>query len=673
MVACRWPLSGKIEYDSLDLDSEDDLEPEQRAAKRRRIEKHANDYLRGKEIYISCAVFRGTFDSTCLNPWRSKRRQVDLPDSDHGEEGVEEEHVTTRKWSEHQDIDTEGGRYVYNLNGRAKKGRVQEHVAKPMAADNWENARAYISTSRPGTGYCAEWLQRQNARGQTPTVDSDDETDGLRQRAPVTATKSPTQRALSRKLVRDSRRNFAGLSTSSRTEPSSHIHPQSPSIEHHRTRITTIGHDLSITSNLPESKGATAGSINLQHRNLENKTTATKRLEQAAMPPPSLSGFTAINSASKGGPFSSTGDCTSNVPEHGLGKGVGRRSRNGGLNIAEGHVCQLDQRDSKHPLVASPAVANGSPGFPYRRVADNRSGIPIPISRASMAHAQFQHQSRIMESRVKKSKANIESRIVDIGNDSVLGNDGPIEDIELDTAPDPLRKMDPDAIQSLTDSDDSNTKEVRIVEPSAEDIQTAGVMAKWQCPVEKCIRDFSTRKGLASHITRGHKLQVADEGPSGKSKRKGTSKSANPDSRTLKRRKVAEDNIDESGSVYEPSRNKTATSTNQQTTRPSSAFQQRESDHEMLDVGDGVDLDPPLDVETNFSPKEAANPQEGRERAETNDLEHGVSGKTESDEIVTESTEYKSNVSDIEQSEGSGEKSGKERFVTQGYMISMIG
>ncbi|KAI5306898.1 hypothetical protein KEM56_006548, partial [Ascosphaera pollenicola] len=57
-----------------DSDSDDDLSFGERAAKRRRIENIALDYLEGKPIFIMSASLRGPFENGWVNPWGKKRK-----------------------------------------------------------------------------------------------------------------------------------------------------------------------------------------------------------------------------------------------------------------------------------------------------------------------------------------------------------------------------------------------------------------------------------------------------------------------------------------------------------------------------------------------------------------------------------------------------------------------
>ncbi|KAI9722042.1 MAG: hypothetical protein M1812_002002 [Candelaria pacifica] len=51
-------------------DSDDDDDIDQRAAKRRRVEKLGQQYLRGQPLLISTATLRGPFNASWVNPWK---------------------------------------------------------------------------------------------------------------------------------------------------------------------------------------------------------------------------------------------------------------------------------------------------------------------------------------------------------------------------------------------------------------------------------------------------------------------------------------------------------------------------------------------------------------------------------------------------------------------------
>lgn len=611
MVPSHWPVLGNIRYESPPPcrshgpNEDDGLEPEQRAAKRRRIEQNATDYLRGKDLYISSAVLKGTFASNSVNPWKRKSREIDVQNSDEYGEHLEDDRGRRRLLSFEGDFE-EG-----HVPQKLKRRTVNGHGLERSVLETEDNTRLERPTSRASAGYCAEWLQRQNTRNQTPTIDSDEEYDRPRRRTSITTAKSPTQRALSRKLARNNSPLKARHAMSPRKERSSPNRPQSPSIELHRYRVTTVQQDYSAVSRLPESMEVTAGSSALHHlESPEDRTTTTNQLERhrVLMPLSFHTGFTAINSPTKDDatmiPDSARGEAEYQLPARNFHK-----SRHEVLRSAEkiakrpvslgakGPLAAIN--NSRHPYIASPAVANGSPGFPYRRISDgNKVSVSVPVSKQIMIKT-ISH-GKVQENRAKPSRLDFsaiennrleqdsfqhggtESSIVEKGHgagrsdvqngatkgrarenrteqspiaimepDSVIGNGDPayedlIEDVELnDATPDAPLERPVGIIPSRSGPKNTAIKEVRIVEPSAEDINLNGNMANWRCPVTSCPRVFNTRGGLASHITRGHKLQVAKDKPKGASKRV---KPAGPGS---KRRKGQED-VDVSGSIYDP-------------------------------------------------------------------------------------------------------------------------
>ncbi|KAJ5638528.1 hypothetical protein N7528_000918 [Penicillium herquei] len=72
------------------LGSDDELNDLSRAAKRRRIERLAESYLRGQPLFIASASLRGPFDDGWKNPWRKERRVKTNGDSLAGAKELEE-------------------------------------------------------------------------------------------------------------------------------------------------------------------------------------------------------------------------------------------------------------------------------------------------------------------------------------------------------------------------------------------------------------------------------------------------------------------------------------------------------------------------------------------------------------------------------------------------------
>ena len=62
------------ETENLVSESEPEVSPEERAAKRKRIEQHARHYLKHQTIFIQSASLRGPFESGWLNPWSHANR-----------------------------------------------------------------------------------------------------------------------------------------------------------------------------------------------------------------------------------------------------------------------------------------------------------------------------------------------------------------------------------------------------------------------------------------------------------------------------------------------------------------------------------------------------------------------------------------------------------------------
>ncbi|KAJ5537224.1 hypothetical protein N7513_010410 [Penicillium frequentans] len=63
------------------LGSDDELDDLARAAKRQRIERLAEAYLRGRPLFIASAALRGPFDEGWKNPWKKKRKVLTKSDT----------------------------------------------------------------------------------------------------------------------------------------------------------------------------------------------------------------------------------------------------------------------------------------------------------------------------------------------------------------------------------------------------------------------------------------------------------------------------------------------------------------------------------------------------------------------------------------------------------------
>ncbi|KAJ5894769.1 hypothetical protein N7495_006460 [Penicillium taxi] len=72
LESCSLPVSD-IESDDL-LGSDDELDEFERAAKRQRIEKIAETYLQGSQLFMLSASLRGPFDRGWKNPWQKTRK-----------------------------------------------------------------------------------------------------------------------------------------------------------------------------------------------------------------------------------------------------------------------------------------------------------------------------------------------------------------------------------------------------------------------------------------------------------------------------------------------------------------------------------------------------------------------------------------------------------------------
>ncbi|KAE8133531.1 hypothetical protein BDV38DRAFT_257896 [Aspergillus pseudotamarii] len=72
------PPTSDLGNDGL-LGSDDELNDEERAAQRRRIERLAESYLQGKPLFILSASLRGRFDEGWVNPWKTNRKRTIPP------------------------------------------------------------------------------------------------------------------------------------------------------------------------------------------------------------------------------------------------------------------------------------------------------------------------------------------------------------------------------------------------------------------------------------------------------------------------------------------------------------------------------------------------------------------------------------------------------------------
>lgn len=83
---------------STSSDSESEQDEAARAAKRRRIERVARDYLQGHPPFILTATLNGPFDDGWVNPWRKvdSRRSVSLPHSTRQHNSIQAEKPLSR-------------------------------------------------------------------------------------------------------------------------------------------------------------------------------------------------------------------------------------------------------------------------------------------------------------------------------------------------------------------------------------------------------------------------------------------------------------------------------------------------------------------------------------------------------------------------------------------------
>ncbi|KAF1951438.1 hypothetical protein CC80DRAFT_481032 [Byssothecium circinans] len=72
----------------LETISDDHYDPVRQAAKRRRIEKIATEYLKGKVPFIASAKLRGPFDKGWRNPWTSEEKAAPVQTAGYNQDGI---------------------------------------------------------------------------------------------------------------------------------------------------------------------------------------------------------------------------------------------------------------------------------------------------------------------------------------------------------------------------------------------------------------------------------------------------------------------------------------------------------------------------------------------------------------------------------------------------------
>jgi inositol-hexakisphosphate kinase len=136
-------LKRGLDYDDCHTDPEDRIEdlpaelldPEQRTAKRRRIEAIAAQYLRGRPPVILTAALRGPFNNGWKNPWADNdRKKKPVSDKSNATVGSRSQHGKRATTSRREPSEGTGSAKVRRSRGNeAAKDIVAPQVASPEA------------------------------------------------------------------------------------------------------------------------------------------------------------------------------------------------------------------------------------------------------------------------------------------------------------------------------------------------------------------------------------------------------------------------------------------------------------------------------------------------------------------------------------------------------------
>ncbi|KAI1949103.1 hypothetical protein LOZ57_002470 [Ophidiomyces ophidiicola] len=149
------PLSTSFSETAISC-SESDTDEVSRAAKRRRIERLARDYLDGKPLFILTARLKGPFDGRWVNPWnKAKRyRTLETPDSNTRQTDI---HQKTPLAITHESV--------------AQKNRSRNELTEKGGISTFRRQRSrnevpetpgysFISNNPKNTVVSGEWLKR---------------------------------------------------------------------------------------------------------------------------------------------------------------------------------------------------------------------------------------------------------------------------------------------------------------------------------------------------------------------------------------------------------------------------------------------------------------------------------------------------------------------------------
>ncbi|KAJ5712589.1 hypothetical protein N7493_009057 [Penicillium malachiteum] len=137
------------------LGSDDELNSLSRAAKRRRIERLAESYLRGQPLFIASASLRGPFDEGWKNPWRKERRVKTSGDSLSGAKELEDTGRKTPTPACVQETDLKHVKHKSNLT-LVSRATASPHLAarETVSPEIFRSVqRAQPDFVHPGSGF----------------------------------------------------------------------------------------------------------------------------------------------------------------------------------------------------------------------------------------------------------------------------------------------------------------------------------------------------------------------------------------------------------------------------------------------------------------------------------------------------------------------------------------
>ncbi|KAJ6024153.1 hypothetical protein N7540_004950 [Penicillium herquei] len=135
------------------LGSDDELDDKGRAAKRRRIERLAESYLRGQPLFIASASLRGPFEDGWKNPWRKERRNITSSDALAGAKGREDTNRRAPTPVCVQETDLKHVKHKSNLTLVSRAATSPLHVARETISPELPRSvqRAQSAFVHPGS------------------------------------------------------------------------------------------------------------------------------------------------------------------------------------------------------------------------------------------------------------------------------------------------------------------------------------------------------------------------------------------------------------------------------------------------------------------------------------------------------------------------------------------